>query len=223
MKTIDCAELVELAPELAAGNLYGKERAAAIAHLATCTSCQQVVDSLTAVTDRLLLIAPRAEPSSGFEERVLAAIASDPPNVRSHRAGRRPRLVTALAAAAIILVIVAAAVLLALRPVGEPALASAEMRNARGEVVGEVFLHDDQPASVFMTLPGWAEQIERYGTSDAEYTVQIETDDGHFTQRSVSLDEDASWATALDVDADTVTSVAVVDDEGVVWCQADFD
>jgi hypothetical protein len=222
VRNIDCAELVELAPELAAGNLCGEERAAAIAHLATCTSCQQLVDSLTAVTDRLLLIAPSAEPAPGFEERVLAAISSERRDLRALPLRRRRRFVPALAAAAVALAVIAAAILFGLRD-AEPAIASAEMRTAQGQVVGEVFLHDDQPASVFMSLPGWAEQIQRYGVSDAGYTVHIETDDGDVTQRPVTLDDDASWATTLDIDADTVTSVSVVDGNGVVWCHATFD
>lgn len=221
MKRIDCAQLLELAPEFAAGNLCGEERAQAIAHLATCPSCQEVVDSLTAVTDRLLLLAPRAEPAPGFEQRVLAAISTERPGVRRRPRPRR-RLVIALAAAALVLAFAAGGVLLDLRGSGEPSVAAADMRTASGDIVGEVFLHDDQPASVFMTLPGWAEQIERYGPSAAGYTVHIETDDGQVTSRPVTLDDQASWATTLDVEADAVRSVSVVDGNGNVWCHADF-
>ena len=158
-----CAELVDLAPELAVGNLCGEERAAAIAHLAGCTACQQEVNELVSVTDRLLLLGPRVEPPAGFEERVLAAL----PSRRAQRAptpGPR-RWAPLLAAAAVALTLVGGGWLIDLRVSGEPALAGAEMRTATGEIVGEVFLHRDEPGTLFMTLPGWAEQIERYGPS----------------------------------------------------------
>ena len=77
MRTLECAELLDLAPELAAGNLCGEERAAAIAHFESCPSCQQVVNSLTTVADRLLLLSRRVEPPAGFEQRVLAALPTE--------------------------------------------------------------------------------------------------------------------------------------------------
>ncbi len=64
MRTLDCAELADLAPELALGKLIGDERAAAIAHLERCTSCRHELNSLTTVTDRLLRPAPSHPPVS---------------------------------------------------------------------------------------------------------------------------------------------------------------
>ena len=173
------------------------------------------------MTDRLLLLAPRAEPPAGFERRVLAALPAELPPRRLSRPRRR-WAVLAAAAAALLLTFLAGGLLLDLRSAGEPAFAGAEMRTASGDVVGEVFLHHDEPTSLFMTLPGWAEQIARHGASDASYVVRIETSDGHVTTRPVTLTDDASWATTLDIDADSVTSVAIVGDDGYVWCQAEF-
>ena len=125
MTGLDCAQLLDLAPELAAGNLCGEERAAAIAHLATCASCQQEVNSLTTVTDRLLLLAPPAEPPNGFEQRVLAAIPTELDRVRQRRRPRR-RAWTSLAAAAAALVLAFSAGALLLDPDSsdQPAFAS---------------------------------------------------------------------------------------------------
>jgi hypothetical protein len=220
MRRIDCAELVDLAPELAIGNLCGDERAAAIAHLAECPSCQQVVNSFTTVTDRLLLVAPHAEPPAGFEQRVLAALPSE---VAPQRRVRRPHRTWAVlaAAAALALAFFAGGLLLDLGS-DEPAFADADMRTASGETVGQVVLHDDDPGTLYMTLPGWAEQVERLGLSDAAYQVRIETDDGDVITQPVTLADDASWATTLDVDPDSVTSVAVVGTDGYIWCQAMF-
>jgi hypothetical protein len=220
MRRIDCAELVDLAPELAIGNLCGDERAAAIAHLAECPSCQQVVNSYTTVTDRLLLVAPHAEPPAGFEQRVLAALPSE---IAPQRLARRPHRTWAVlaAAAAVALAFFTGGLLLDLRS-DEPAFANADMVTASGETVGQVVLHDDDPGTLYMTLTGWAEQVERLGLAEADYTVRIETDNGDIITEPVTLADDASWATTLDVDPDTVTSVAVVGANGYIWCQATF-
>jgi anti-sigma factor RsiW len=70
----DCARLRELAPELALGVLTGEERAEARKHLATCPDCREYVLELTSVGDGLLALVPGAEPSLGFEDRVLSRL-----------------------------------------------------------------------------------------------------------------------------------------------------
>ncbi len=221
MRSLDCAGAVDLAPEFAAGNLCGEERATVIAHLESCPSCQEIVNSLTTVTDQLLLLAPRVEPPPGFEQRVLASL---PTELAARRRRQRPRYrwVTLAAAAALVLVFAAGAFLLDARFSGERAVAAAEMRAASGDVIGRVVLHDDEPTLLSMTLPGWADRIERYGLADDRYAVHIETNDGRVTTRPLTVTDDASWATTLDIDADTVTTVAVVDSDGHIWCEAEF-
>ena len=189
-----------------------------IAHLANCRSCQEIVNSLTTVTDQLLLLTPRAEPPPGFEQRVLAALPAEP----AARQRQRPRYRWATLAAAAAVAVVLAVGTLVLRTPAEPAMAAAEMRAANGDVIGRVVLHDDQQTLLSMTLPGWAEQLDQYGLSDSGYTVRIETDDGRVTTRTLTVADDASWAATLDIEADTVDAVAVVDGDGYVWCQADF-
>ena len=92
----DCAKMRELAPELALGVLVGAERGEALAHLAGCAECQHLVDELSDAADALLLLAAEAEPSLGFESRVLRALTVDEPR-------RRPWRWIATAAAAVLL------------------------------------------------------------------------------------------------------------------------
>jgi anti-sigma factor ChrR (cupin superfamily) len=66
-----CAELHDVAAELALGALTGRERAAAIAHLEKCRACREDVRQLTAAGGRLLELLPPAGPPVGFEIRVL--------------------------------------------------------------------------------------------------------------------------------------------------------
>jgi anti-sigma factor ChrR (cupin superfamily) len=66
-----CAELHDVAAELALGALTGRERAAAIAHLEKCRACREDVRQLTAAGGRLLELLPTVGPPVGFEIRVL--------------------------------------------------------------------------------------------------------------------------------------------------------
>jgi hypothetical protein len=90
---VNCAQARELAPELALGILGGAERAEVIEHVNGCVRCQAYVAELTEVGDALPLLAPEAEPSRGFDTRVIAAIAAP------RRANRR-RWIAAVAVAA---------------------------------------------------------------------------------------------------------------------------
>ncbi len=220
MRKIECLELLEDAAELAAGNLTGEERAVAIAHLERCPTCEQEVNALSVITDRLLLLAPKVEPPVGFEQRVLAAIPTELPG-RPWKRRARPRVVMLLAAAALVVALIAGFGSFASRlSSGDTAFAAAEMRTATGEVVGEVFVHDGATTSLFMTLPGWAEQVQEGRAWDASYMVRVETPDGLVMTRPIALTDDTSWSTTLDVQE--VSSVAVVDASGYVWCAAEF-
>jgi hypothetical protein len=225
MRVMDCADLAEVAPELALEILGGAERAAAIAHLEGCVSCQQLVDTLAADADRLLMLAPSAEPPAGFQDRVLTSLTqvaqpeAPPVRIPDRRAWTRARGVAMLGLAASVALV---ALALGLGPAARPSPAGAEMRTGAGEVVGHVFVHGEPEAALFMTLPGWTNQIERYAPPHQTYALRIER--GHGTPRLVPLDleHDSSWGATLDVDPDSITAVAVVDSQGHVWCQAEL-
>jgi hypothetical protein len=215
---MDCTDLAEVAPELALEILGGDERAAAIAHLDGCVSCQLLVDTLAADADRLLMLAPTAEPPLGFQQRVLTSLTEVArPVAPSPR--RRPRAAAVLALAACVAVL---ALALGLGPATHPAPAAAEMRTPGGEVVGQVFVHREPEAALFMTLPGWGDQIGRYALPHETFSLRIERD--HRPPRLVPFDveHDSSWGGTLDIDPDSITSVAVVDRQGHVWCQAEL-
>jgi Putative zinc-finger len=228
MRPMDCAELAEAAPELALGILPGDERAAALAHLDACPGCRQHVSSLAGVTDQLLLLAPTVEPPPGFEQRVLASLdggstaSPRPARVASER--RRGRRTAAVAVAALALAACLAVATLVWRGGAStpPALAAEQMRTANGAVMGEVFVHQERPAVLFMSLPGWMQQVRSYGRADDTYSLRIDRRDGPARVLPVSMSSDASWATTLDFDPRTITSVAMVDSQGRVWCQARF-
>jgi|SRR5512132_3710577 hypothetical protein len=215
---MDCTDLAAVAPELALEILDGDERAAAIEHLEGCVACQLLVDTLAADADRLLMLAPTAEPPLGFQQRVLSSLTQVArPAVPRPRS--RPRAVAVLALAACVAVL---ALALSLGPSVRPTPAAAEMRTAGGEVVGQVFVHREPEAAVFMTLPGWGEQIGRYAVPHETYSLRIERQDQPPRLVPFDIQHDSSWGATLDIDPDSITAVAVVDSHGHVWCQAEL-
>ena len=221
MRRMDCVQLADAAPELALGILPGDERAAALAHLDECPGCRQQVSSLAGVTDQLLLLTPTAEPPAGFEQRVLASLGTGSNRVRVPRVKRPAVRITAAALA--LAACIALAVLVISKSSSEPpSLTTEPMRTASGAVVGKVFVHREQPAVLFMSLPGWAEQVRSYGRPGDTYALRIELRDGPAVVVPVSMSNEQAWTTTLGFDAKAITSVAMVDSEGRVWCRAQF-
>ena len=218
MTVMTCAQLAEAAPELALGVLSGRERADALGHLDGCSSCRHLVTSLSGATDELLrTFAPSIEPPAGFEARVLAALT--PPRPRDASSARRHRTVAALAVAACLAFLVGALLTLDASP--KPALAAAEMKTDSGEVVGWILVDRGEPA-VYMTLPRWAQQTQRYGREGATYSLQLTSRTGTHRVLPVSLDSLAGWKATLDLDPGAFTSAELIDGSGHVWCHADL-
>jgi hypothetical protein len=93
-----CAEVRELIPELAMGVAPGDERAFALAHIATCAECRQLLEETTETVDELLLLAPEQEPPTGFDSSVMAAL--DLAHADKSRRWKVSKLVLAAALAA---------------------------------------------------------------------------------------------------------------------------
>jgi anti-sigma-K factor RskA len=79
VSALSCADVRELAPELALGILSGAERAEVVLHVNGCARCLASVAELTEAADAIPQLAPEAEPPPGFEAGVL------------HRLGERER------------------------------------------------------------------------------------------------------------------------------------
>src|SRR5262245_14283659 len=228
MTAMDCSQLADAAPELALGILPGDERAAAVAHLDECAHCQQLVGTYTVLTDRLLLLAPRAEPPPGFESQVVATMTAGegspartplrPPHPTARR--RIPGAVLAVAACII-------ALLLALGVVGpsssSPSVAAADMRTSQGDLMGQIYVHDGPPAKVFMSLPGWTAAVGPYAGSSNGYSLLIHRERGPAVLVPVRMSDNSTWAATVDgVDANEITSAALLDRNGQVWCSGTF-
>jgi hypothetical protein len=98
--------------------------------------------------------------------------------------------------------------------------AQAEMRTSTGEVVGWISVGGGDTAKISMDLPGWAEQTAIWGHGSDDYSLRLTDSTGASNVWPVSLDSQAKWKATLDIDPDTITSAALVDQSGHVWCQA---
>lgn len=222
----DCPDVEPLAAELALGVVLGSDRASALAHLGTCASCRRLVDSLTTVADPLLLLAPPAEPSIGFESRVLAATvaaaAEQPP--AAVLAPRRRRLGTGRAlrwaAAAMVAVLAGAGgLMLGQAMQDEPtSVRTALDVSASGRATCRAFAYGDQTAWVFVSLeapPEW----------NADYSVEITTGAGgspaSIGQMKLAGGH-ASLGTTVDVPASELRTIRVFDANGELRYEAPF-
>jgi Putative zinc-finger len=234
MTRMTCADVQELAPELALDLLTGPERAAALAHLAGCAACRSEVASLTDVGEAMLAIASEVPPSAGFETRVISRIsalrASASPGAGRRRRPVRRRVVVAAAAA-----VVAALALVAVLVVGRggdgggsgqgDAVAAAEFVTADGRVVGEATLSDGDPAVVTVEMGDWVDRLRQYGESERHsYWLTVGATGGSDEAYALPVGGPGPWHVALDEgeSAGAVTSVAVVDETGHTWCEAQF-
>ena len=73
----NCDAISEILFEVALGAVSGRDRSRVLNHLETCPKCRAELDSLAAVTDALLLLAPEVEPPLGFESRLVARFMND--------------------------------------------------------------------------------------------------------------------------------------------------
>ncbi len=225
----NCDEVRALAPELALGIADGKERAHALAHLASCAACRGHLAELTDVADDLLALTPPEEPPVGFETRVLAELGIEP-RKRSRRLPwprSQPRRVLLAAAAACLLAAAttASALLLtfqderelagqyraALENVGGEYFQATRLRDSRGIAVGQVYGYQGKPSWLFVVV--------YRPFRDTPLTGSLTTTGGDTVPlRALALDaERASWGGELPIPLREIEVLRLVDESGKVF------
>lgn len=217
MSTLTCAEVRDLAPELALGVLGGAERAETLAHIDDCAPCRSLVGELTDASELLPLLAREAEPPPGFETRVLAAVGGRP-------RGRRLRwvaVVAATAAAAAIVSIVTVRVVDRGRDDDRVAagsavseVVSAPMVGAGGANVGWAFVSDGRPAAIGLSVD--------YLLPTGTYSIEAVRADGRKVKPGTMSVTDGRgvWSGTVKVPEDGLVVIYLVDAGGQVVCQA---
>ncbi len=217
MSSLTCAEVRDLAPELALGVLGGAERAETLAHVDDCPRCRSLVGELTGAGDLLPLLAREVEPPPGFEERVLAGLGG-------RRRTNRWRGVAVVAATAAAVVIVSVATVRIVDRGRDPdrvvtgsaasEVTSAPMVGDGGGDVGWAFVSDGQPAAVGITVD--------YLLASGSYVIQaVRADGGTVELGTLNVSNGRGvWSGTAKVPEDGLAVLYLVDANGVVVCQA---
>jgi predicted anti-sigma-YlaC factor YlaD len=209
-----CAEVRDLAPELALGIVGGPERAEALQHASECGPCRALVGELAEAADALPLLAAEAEPRPGFEERVLAALKA--PRRRNRR--RIAVLVAVAAAAATIVSIVGVRVVESVQETNRIVTAASDVRTAHmnganGLEVGNVFVSNGRPSSVVVNVNYWV--------PSGNYGIEFRTGSTEKHLGDVSIhDGRGSWGGVASLPGGAAGSIVLVGADGAVVCEA---
>jgi hypothetical protein len=207
---VTCAEARDLAPELALGILSGAERAEVILHVNGCARCQANVAEFSEVADALPLLAPEAEPSPGFEDRVLAAMRAPK---RNHRRRWMAAVAVAAAAAAIVSITLVRVIESGDRTAdtASPPLVAMMVGAGSGQPAGWVSVADRRTVTVAVD----------YGVPAGTYHVRLEPSRLETTTLG-AMNVDPSgrgfWAGTSGVPVTGGSTIALVDDAGEVTC-----
>ena len=227
-----CEQVRELAPEVALGVASIDDRLRVLEHVARCAECRAYLAELAGTADELLLLAPAAEPPSGFESAVLARLGeSGPESVTPLR--RRGVLRRALQLAAVI-VLVAALSGAAVWWAGEPdrqladqvrqTLTTADgkyfeafpLRDPGGAQRGSVFAYQGEPTWLVCALD---EPLP-----DGWYAVQLITREGerHVLASGRYLGGLRAWGYELPMAVHDVAELRILDKQGRLVLSAHF-
>jgi hypothetical protein len=214
-----CAEFRDVAAELALGVADARERAAALAHLQRCPSCQLDLSALSDVADGLVALTPPAEPSAGFESRLLASLdRGRQPAARRHPG---PPRVLRVAAGVLVAVVVGVGGWVVgdrnARPVQPPA----------GSVVTAQLLADQHPAGQVVLATGaepWVAMAVAAPVGTETVRCQLRGTDGRtLTLGSFTLSHGYGyWAAPVGTLSSRVQSAQLVDANGHVIASAWF-
>ena len=227
---LTCADVEELAAELAMGGVSGPQRAAALAHLARCDRCRALVDELSAAADSILLLAPSGEAPPGFESRVLSRIAAASQPIPLRRPPAHRRRLWAGAAAVALVAALAGLGVGELRhragsgdggvAAGAPTagLRTALVSDADGRWTCRAVVYGDSPTWLVVSLDrtdganaGFSVEAVRVGSPETVPVGSFAIADGHGT-----------LATPVGLKADELQAVRVLDQTGRVRYEATF-
>jgi len=217
-----CAAVQDQLPELALGVLDGVERAAVLDHLETCSRCRTVAGTHAATADALALLAPEAEPPSGFVARTQDRLRREQGRERRRRWSRQQIL--AVAAAAALLVIATLATVRIVDASGGSNVAAGRVHEAAmlggsgasAHPVGRAYATDTSGEGfVFLSVD--------YGLGSGRYSVDVVGDREVVRVGTMSVDDgQGEWAGPSGLRDGPPRRVRLVDAHGTTVCVARF-
>ena len=201
--------------EFALGIVSGRTRSRVSEHLVTCAACREELEALSAVSDRLVQLAPQTEAPLGFESRLLERY-----NEQVVAAPRRRPYYLALAAAARLLVVAGVGIghythsphnSLA-GPANETPISAT--LSSQGRHLGHLWMSPGTPAWIYMSL----DDANFSGTAWCSVTLKSGRviDVGVFSVRHGY----GAWAARVNTTTAAVKSAQVTDATGRVLASA---
>lgn len=223
MSALSCADVREVAPELALGSLAGAERAEALAHIESCARCRAFLGELTDAGDAFTLLVAETEPPAGFEQRVLQALAGRRRRGRVRRTALGAAAAAVAAAAAIVAVVLVRVAerddVAARAEAGHPAreVQAVPMIGAGGVDAGRAFVSDGDPSVIAVSVA----YLIPDGSYGVELTIvgrEIEREVGRITVRG----RVGAWSGIVTLPKAGVSSITLVDASGRPVCTGEF-
>lgn len=212
-----CEALRDDLIEFALGTLSGRSRSLVLDHLDRCAYCNAELESLAGVADTLLWLAPGAEPSLGFETRVVERLRG---GETSRRARPRLRRISVFAAAAVMMAVLGVGVDALVTQGGSPQPSALRPTSSRlmldGQVLGDVTISSGSPSWMVMNVDAgkltgvvWCEVTFVNGQSQTIGKFTIANGYG-------------SWTAPIRASGRRVRSARLVSVNGTVLARASF-
>jgi hypothetical protein len=213
-----CAEVRELAHEVALGVASVEDRAFVLGHVASCAECRDHLAELSTLADDLLALVPQAEPPTGFETAVLGRLGG--PAVPVRRGWRR---LLGLAAALLLVASAsggavywsgrddreaAAGLRSSLQTANGQYFVAFALRDLGGVQRGAVFGYQGNPAWMFVTVT----EVLPPG----RYAVELVIRDGtsQLLAAGVDLARSRGWGAAIPVAVHDARLLRILDGDG---------
>ena len=218
----DCEQARSLSAEVALGIAGGEERSRVLGHIAGCAECKQLVTEQGEIGDRLLLLAPEAEPPAGFESAVLARLHTRRKRRPSWRSAVAVVAAAALSAGAVIVATredrrQAATYDRALNEAHGTYFGAFSLQQENGSEVGDVFVYSGERPWIFAVF---AESMP-----PGRYRAQLVTHDGERIELGdFELSPDnRDWGSGVDVELQDVRDARIVSQDSTASYIATFE
>jgi hypothetical protein len=214
-----CAQVRDLAAEVALGIATAEDRVFVLGHATTCADCRTYLAELSSLVDDVLTLVPPAEPPTGFESAVLARYDEAATVGRARRLGRR-RLLGFAAALLLAASASGGAVYWSgrddrqladglrdtLRTANGQYFAAFPLRDLGGTQRGAVFGYQGDPAWVFLTID------EPLPTG--RYAVELVVRDGTTRRLVTGVDLSRGWGGSIPVAVHDAALLRILDADG---------
>jgi hypothetical protein len=230
----ECSRYSSELAELALGIATGRERAEALAHVASCPSCHAEMEQLSLAADSMLEVASPLEPPLGFEVRLAERLRAGRPARALVGARWRYHRLPVIAACLVAVVALGAGV-----GAGWSARGSSSARSsfgteaggqvstrslvAKGHVLGYVTVYSNRAASTASGRGGWLFMSLDVGSWSGEATCEIRLADGKdVSLGSFWLDGGyGAWGVSLAASTGAIRNAWVATNKGIL-ASADF-